>query len=249
MGDQRGPSLTRSSIARPLGPYGSISNLQTGPLGQPQGISVVGEAKTTATPDLALLYIGVASVESTVEQARQRAATAMDAIVSSFKANGVEDRDIKTSYLNITPERRYDKLNGADTIVGYRVSNIVNVKVRQIQNISKVVDDAVAAGGNLARLQNIQFTFDNPASLYSALREGAMQDAKSKGEQLARLSGVGLGAPIYITEGGAPIPFNGYPGLAGGKGGDMSQPSSPTPISPGQSEVRLTVQVVYDIVS
>lgn len=66
MGDRGGPGLARPSTARPLNPSGYTSNLQAAASGQPQGISVTGEARTTAEPDQALLEIGVTSMEPTV---------------------------------------------------------------------------------------------------------------------------------------------------------------------------------------
>jgi len=233
----------RSSIVGAAGSSGSIANPQDVPVGQPRGISVTGEAKSTVAPDLALLNIGVESAEATVGRARERAAVAMEAIVSTLRSNGVEDRDIQTTYLNVMPDRRYNKPDGAETVVGYRVNHMVAVKVRNIHTISKVVDDAVIAGGDLARVHGIQFTVNDPNSLYAGLRRQAIEDARAKGEQLANASGVGLGGPIYISEGGAAFPV--FRGPPGGKGGDGAQYS--TPISPGENEIRLSVQVVYDI--
>ena len=234
--------LPRSSIVGAAG-SGSMAYPQEALIGQTRGISVTGEAKSTVTPDLALLNIGVESAETTVGLARERAAASMEAIVSTLRSNGVEDRDIQTTYLNVMPDRRYNKPDGTETLVGYRVNHMVAVKVRNIHNISKVVDDAVIAGGDLARVHGIQFTVSDPDSLYAGLRQKAIENARAKGEQLANASGVGLGSPIYISEGGAPFPI--LLGVPGGKGGDGNQYS--TPISPGENEVRLNVQVVYDI--
>jgi len=242
-GDQDGRVLARSVVANTPGSTGSMVNPQEVLIGQPRGISVTGEAKTTVVPDLALLNIGVESAEATVGLARERAAVAMEAIVASLRANGVEDNDIQTTYLNVMPDRRFDKSTGAETLAGYRVNHMVAVKVRNIHTISKVVDDAVIAGGDLARVHGIQFTVSDPESLYAGLRQQAMHNARAKGEQLAGASGVALGGPIYISEEGAPFPV--MLGAPLGKGGDGTQYS--TPISPGESEVRLTVQVVYNI--
>ena len=76
-------------------------------------------------------------------------------------------------------------------------------------------------------------------------REKAIADAETKAEQLADLADVRLGKPIYINEAGGYIPIiREYPARA--EGIPVPAPA-PTPISPGETEVSLTIQVAYSI--
>lgn len=209
------------------------------PSQQQTGITVSGEGKATGTPDIATVQLGVSTLAATVADARSRAATAMEAMIASMKANGVADKDIQTQQLIITPE--YDYANNRQTLRGFRVTNVVTAKVRTIDNTSKVVDDAVTAGGNDAQVQGISFTIDNPESLKTQARQAAMADAKSRAETLAKEAGVQLGNPITISESAVvtPIPFAGDRAAAGA--------APETPIQPGTQDVTVNVSVTYAI--
>ena len=118
----------------------------------------------------------------------------------------------------------------------------VTAKVRDINTTSKVVDDAITAGGNDVQVQNIAFTIDNPDDLKKQARQAAVADAKAKAQTLATESGVTLGSPISISETSAvaPIPFDARAGAAAG-----AAPS--TPIEPGTQDVTVDVSVTWSI--
>lgn len=217
------------------------SNAVLSPLGQPAGISVSGEGKMTLVPDQATVRLGVDAQAPTVEAARLRAAEAMAQVVSALRAGGIAENDIKTANFNISQDRRPGP-NGTMINEGYRVQNMVTAKIKSVGDTGRIVDAASAAGGNLARVDQVSFGLNDPSKFQSQLRELAMADAKARGEQLARLSGKGLGDPIHIQEGSAPIEVNRQV---------MQRASAPaaqdTFLAPGETEVRLNVQVVYAI--
>jgi len=215
---------------------------QVQPPGQQQtGITVAGEGKATGKPDVASIQLGVSKLAPTVADARSQAAASMDAMIKSMKANGVDDKDIQTQQLSITPE--YDYSNNRQTLRGFRVTNIVSAKVRKIDDTSKVVDDAVTAGGNDAQVQGISFTIDNPDDLKAQARKAAMADARSRADTLAKEAGVQLGNPITISESAVvtPIPFE------RGVAAPATGPGVSTPIEPGTQDVTVTVSVTYSI--
>jgi len=130
-------------------------------------------------------------------------------------------------------------------VIGYRVTNMVTAKIREIDKAGPIIDAVAAAGGDFTRINNISFSVDDPTAYYEEARQKAVADARAKAEQLAELAGVNLGKPTYISEGAqAPIyPRDLYYGEAG-----VPAPAPPTPISPGEIELTLTVQVAYAIV-
>ena len=215
---------------------------------QPSGIWVSGEGKVTAVPDIALLRLGIESQESTVAQAQSEATEAMGRVKAALTANGVAEKDIQTQYFNIRQLTRWDDNKIQEVVIGYQVSNTVSVKIRDIDAVGVVIDAVVMAGGDLTRIDSISFSIDDPSAYYGTAREQAIADAQAKAGQLAELSGVKLGKPIYISE-GVQTPPNIYPRM------DFDVMSSgvpaPTievaPISPGEAEVILTVQMVYAI--
>ena len=225
----------------------------------PGGISVNGSGTVTVVPDLAQLSIGVEARAADVAAARSDAARAVDAVRASLRRNGIEDKDIKTQSINIRPEygsrpiapqvpvpgeARPPVLSSEPPIVAYVASNTVVVKVRNLENASKVLDDAVSAGGDSTRVNGIEFTVDQPERFEAEARELAMKDAKSRAEALARNAGVDLGKPRSISESfGGPLPYRGASPLAA-----QSAPEDvATPLSPGESEIVLNVTVTYAI--
>ena len=202
------------------------------------GIWVTGEGSVTVVPDVANLNLGVEAEAETVAQAQAQAATAMQAVIDELKARGVADADIKTQYYNIYPIRDYQK--DTSVIIGYRVTNTVTVKIRDVENTGTIIDAVAAAAGDNIRINSIYFTVDDTSAYLEQARANAMADAKAKAQQLADLAGMSLGKPTYISEGGSYIPYI-YVDR------NLSAEGPSTPISPGETEVRLSVQVVYSI--
>jgi len=238
------------------------------------GITVTGNGTVTVVPDVAQLSVGVQARAATVAEARAVAARAQEAVLASLKANGIQDRDIKTQGLNIRPEYgarpvttpptspggpggssgsgsapatptpvRSTAVVPAETvIVGYVMTNTVSVTVRNLDAASKVVDEAVAAGGDVVRLNGISFTVDEPERFAAEARELAVKDAHARAEALARLAGVQLGKPRSINE------FLGSPVVVrGGVAASAAAPDVATPISPGETEITMQVSIVYEV--
>jgi hypothetical protein len=208
---------------------------------QQSGITVTGEGKATAPPDVALITLGVSTLADTVAEARSRAATALDAMIKSMKANAVADKDIQTQQLNIQPE--YDYRDGKQLLKGFRVSNVVSAKVRDIDKTGKVVDDAVAAGGNEVQIQGLAFSIDKPDDLQRQAREAAVKDARAKAETIAAAGGVDLGDPTMMSEVSGVTPIYDARKSAAEAGGAVPE----TPIQPGTLDVVIDVTVTWSI--
>ncbi len=210
------------------------------------GIAVSGHGEATGTPDTAFFNVAVQVNRKTVAEARDDAAKSADAVISSIKQNGIDAKDIQTTGLNIQPEYVYPPNGGTPTVNGYVVYNNVSVKVRKLEQLSKVIDDAVAAGGDDSRLEGIRFDIEDRQKLEAQAREAAMKDARQKGEQLATLGGVKLGETEAITEivvsDGTFFPlsaaaFARAPATGGG----------PTPIEAGTGKITIDVTVRWAI--
>ena len=227
-----------SSVSETRSPVSSIFNQQS------TGIWVTGEGKVSVVPDVAILSLGVQVQTESVAEAQSYAVATMTTIVAELDNFDVAQKDIKTSQFSIAPVRRWSEKDGREILLGYRATNTVTAKVRKIEDTGAIIDAVARAGGDYTVINSISFTVDDPSAHYEEAREMAMADAKAKAEQLADLSDVRLGKPTYINETGAymPVARDFY------AEGVMQAPSAaPTPISVGETEVRLSVQVVYSI--
>jgi uncharacterized protein YggE len=211
---------------------------------QQEGIWVNGEGKVTAVPDIATINLGISAQAASVAEAQKQASDTMNKIMKSLADNGVAQKDIKTQQFSITRVTRFDKDTQQEVVIGYRVDNTVNVKIRDISKAGVTIDAVAVAGGDLTRINGISFSVDDPTIYQNEARQKAMNDAKAKAEQIAKLAGVGLDKPTYINESvyiPGPIFREAMAKDAAGAA------SAPTPISPGEQEIRVNVQVVYSI--
>jgi len=208
---------------------------------QSTGIWVTGEGKVSVVPEVTILSLGVEAQAKTVTEAQRLAGEAMVAVVAVLDEYDIAEKDRTTQRFSIYPVSRWD--NGKEILLGYRVNNMMTVKIREIDDTGAIIDAVAEAGGDYTRINSISFVVDNPADYYEEAREKAMADAEAKAEQLADLAGVDLGRPTYINESGGfiPVPRDFY------KGVPEAAPAPTTPISPGETEIQLTVQVVYSI--
>ena len=209
---------------------------------QQTGISVSGQGIIYVTPDIVNLQLGIQTQAKTVADAQSQAAAAMNNVLAALTANNVARADIQTQNYNIQQTTTWDSIKQQQVITGYEVNNYVNVKIRDITQTGTIIDAVTAAGGDLTRVNSVQFALNDPTSENNQAREKAMVDAKTTASQLAASAGVKLGNPISISESEvSPItPF--YAGAQMAANG-----ASSTPISAGELEITVTVQVTYTI--
>lgn len=217
--------------------------------GQQVGVWVSGEGKVRLVPDVAQLSVGIEVQESTVAEANRKASDAINAVMATLRQAGIADKDIQTSYFNISPMTRWveDRTRGGGhtEIVGYQVSNQVTAKIRDLTIVGSVIDAAAAAGGDFTRIHGISFLVDNPAPALTQARGDAVKDAMAKAQQMASVAGVTLGKAVFISESQATPPPIYRAMLEAKAAGD--QAFAPTPISAGEQELQVSVQMVFAI--
>lgn len=212
---------------------------------QQEGIWVNGTGKVSAVPDIAILRLGIEAQSTKVADAQAQAAEAMDKVMKALTANGVAEKDIQTQTFNISKVTRWDDKNQQEVLIGYRVTNIVQAKIRTMTKVGITIDAVATAGGDLTRIDGIGFSVEDPTNYQKTARDKAMADAEAKAKQIAQLSGVTLGKPTYITESAyfpQPIFRGGFEKAAAAPGMMVD-----TPISAGELDITLNVQIVYSI--
>ncbi len=207
---------------------------------QQQGIWVSGRGVVTVTPDIATLRLGIEAQAASVAEAQSQAIEAMDEVMEALTDNGVAEKDIQTQYFSIRQVTKWDRDKEEEIVVGYRVTNKVTAKIREIDKAGTVIDAVAAAGGDFTRIDSIDFSVDDPSAYYEEAREKAMADAKVKATQLAELADAKLGKATYISESSQATPPIYRQDVY-----VEALPAATTPISPGESEISLTVQVTY----
>lgn len=206
-------------------------------------ITVVGEAKVTAEPDIATLNFGVQTGrQPTADGAMRMLNEKMASIIQGIEAIGIADRDISTQYLSLNPAYDWDEGRRVDQ--GFEANQSLMVKVRDLSKISQALDVAITAGANQAG--NVQFTIDDPEDLRAAAREEAIKDAQMKAKTLADSLGVELEEMTGFWEEqsyGGPQPAMRMEAMDAGYGGGGLTASVPA----GEQDVTVRVNLTYRI--
>jgi uncharacterized protein YggE len=202
----------------------------------PPAISVTGEANVSVPPDLALVDGGVTSEAKTAREATDANNTAMGKVLLALKIAGIDEKDVQTSRLSLQPQSAPNRA-GPNAIVGYRASNRVTVKVRNVSNVAAVIDTLVGAGAN--EIGGIQFMVSQASKLLDEARDKAVADARRKAEIYARAAGVTLGAPLSISEQGNAPPMP-YRKMSAGL-------QTAAPVAQGEETLSVTVNVSWAI--
>ena len=207
---------------------------QTAP---PAMISVTGEATVSVPPDLAQIDAGVTSEAKTAREASDANNAAMGKVLLALKGAGIDEKDFQTSRLSLQPESAPNRTAGPATIVGYRATNRVTIRLRDVTKIASVVDTLVGAGAN--DIGGINFTVSQASKLLDDAREQAIADARRKAEIYAKAAGATLGAPLSIAEGSTPVPIP-YRRMAAGM-------AAAAPVAQGEETLQVTVAVSWAI--
>lgn len=204
-------------------------------------LEVTGTGSASGSPDQAFVELGVEITSQDIGEAVDRVNMISEQIVTALQEMGIAPENIQTLRFNVYSQfPPQPQPNAEQQEQEYVVSNIVQVTVEQIDQISSVIETALDAGAN--RVFNLQFGLSDPDMLIQQAREEAVANARMNAEALADQFGVTLGEPLHIREGGGVLPpISAAPTFDAGGGG-----GGPV-ISQGQLSVTVQVGVVYSI--
>jgi len=205
-------------------------------------VSFGGEGKVVAKPDIAKVDLSIVTDALTSKAAQDENSKKSKAVTDYLKKQDIDDKDIKTTGYNIYPQYKYPQYGGQPTITGYQVNHSIEIKLRDLDKVSDVLDGVISAGAN--QVSKLSFEIDDPEALKSEARQKAIEDAKKKADELENQLGIDLGKIVSFSEntGGYPIPIY-YDSLKGGMGGGGGGPSVPT----GENEIVVNVSLTYQI--
>ena len=209
-------------------------------------VTVDGTGKVTVKPDVANVNIGIISEGATVDQVQKQNTDKMNSIISAIKSQfKVEDKDIQTNNYSISP--KYDWSQKVQRIVGYTISQSVDVKIRNFDQIGDILAKASDLGAN--SVNGPTFVIDDPEVYKAQAREKAIAQAKDKAKVLANQVGIGLGRIVNFSEGSmSNYPVAMYDSALGMGGGVSSAVKSSAPdIQAGSNDVVVNVSISYEI--
>ena len=210
-----------------------------------QGIWVTGAGSVSTTPDLAVLFLGVEVQADTVSEALANGAESMQALIDSLLAAGIQEADIQTRHFNVSTQFEWNDTLRRSEMTGFAVSNVVTVKVRNLDSIGNVIDAAAMAGGDAARVDGLSFRLEDPSEAEREARSHAMTAALEQATQLAAAAGLELGEAFSIVESGAAPIFNESAERL--LSASMAQDTASTPIQTGEQDIVIYVRVGYGI--
>ena len=203
-------------------------------------LSVAAQAEARRVPDVATISAGVVTQAADANAAMQQNATQMQKVMAQIRAAGVAERDVQTAGISVQPQYRYAE-NQPPVITGYQASNTVNVKVRDIGKLGKVLDALVASGAN--QVNGPSFEVDKPESAYDEARLAALKKAEARAKTYADAMGLRVRRVVSISEGGAmppPMPMMRAQAMdAMGK--------AETSVSPGETVLSVNLDVVFEL--
>lgn len=203
-------------------------------------LSVAAQAEARRAPDIATISAGVVTQAADANAALRQNADQMAKVVAAIRAAGVAERDVQTAGVNLNPQYRYAE-NQPPAITGYQATNTVNVTVRDIAKLGRILDALVATGAN--QVNGPSFDIDKKEPLYDEARRAALEQARRRADMYAAALGLRVRRIVSIDEtGGAAIPRP-MPMLAMAK---MARDEA-TPISPGENILSVNLNVVFEL--
>lgn len=207
------------------------------------GITVTGTGRVSGTPDTLRATVGVEVERESVGAALTAANDAARQVLDALRGAGVADEDLQTLDVAVYPRfgDRAPTEGGDPAIRGYVASNLVEATLGDLDRAGEILDMAVRAAGDAARLHNVSFSLEDNEELVRAARQRAFTEARSNAEQYAELAGAELGDLVAISEVSSPVPSP----MAFADTAEAA--ASSVPIEPGSQAVSVTVRTVWSL--
>lgn len=203
-------------------------------------ITVTGQAQVFASPDEAIVRLGVQKTAKTAGDAQKQANEVANKLIAALAKLGIDKADIQTSQVNLYPQYTQPKPNESPALSGYQASNILSVRLKDLGKVGPVIDAGVDAGVN--NVQGVEFNLRNGRGPRADALKDAVADARSKADAIAEALGVKIVGVFDAATDANYSPVQPYMAR-----GAMMKADMGTPVEPGQIEVNVTVTVRYKI--
>ena len=237
--------MTALAIGAAIAPANAIAQVQSVPVQVPlingTRLDVSATGEVTRVPDVAIISAGVQTLRPTATAAIEENAARMERVRAALKRAGIEDRDIQTSSINLNPEYHYAN-NQPPRLTGYRATNTVNVKFRDLKRTGAILDALVAEGSNQINGPNL--TIDKPESALDEARTKAIANGRARADLYARALGMRVVRLLSVSEGGGyhvppPMPMVQMMAERGA--------AADTKIDPGTQQLQVNVSMSFEL--
>ena len=203
-------------------------------------ITVTGEGRIEAAPDMATITLGVTHEAKEARDAMQATSEAVAKVLERLAAMGIAPRDLQTRQLSLNPLWSDSSVSGRDRrrITGFVASNTVMVRVRDLAALGGVLDAVIEDGAN--DFNGLRFGLQDSAPLMDEARQRAVADAMDRAKLLAGAAGVTLGPVLSIDEhgGGSVAPMAEMA---------MRMSAAGAPVAAGELTITANVAMVFAI--
>ena len=205
-------------------------------------IHVTASASVDVLPDTVSISAGVQSNAATAQEAMVRNSDLMRGVFATLEQNGIDRREITTSYINLNPRYDYERrTDGQPRLIGYQASNQITVKTRRLEMTGPLIDAMIQAGVN--NINGVSFSVSEVEAAQASALDAAIQKAKAKAHRMAQAADVNLGRLLSLKEGNSPGPIA-YDTMVMERASAMS---AAPPVAPGEREISSTVTLSYAI--
>lgn len=209
------------------------------PDANPRQVTVLGTGQVQGVPDTLTADVGIEFTAPDVTTAMNQTNDRQQAVINALLGAGVDHKDISTTEVTLAPQYTNPGPTGTADITGYRATNAVAVKIHPPDAASRLLALVVGTGGDATRIRSVRYSIADDSQLVKDARARAFNDAKSRAEQYAQLSGLRLGRVLSISEAtGGPPPV--------GAPTPRAMPSM-VPLEPGQQTVNFSVTAVWEL--
>lgn len=161
-------------------------------------MTLTGQGAVTATPDLAIIRLGIQTTGYNLSRIQSDNAQANQNIIQALNQAGYTD--IRTAQYTI--DKAYDYQDGNQIDKGYTVRNILEIKTNNVSQVGAIIDTAVEMGANV--VESISFELSNPQLYYQRALNLAINNAIQKAKSIADNLHIKLfSIPTHIVENSA----------------------------------------------
>jgi hypothetical protein len=202
-------------------------------------LTISAEGKVSGRPDMATINLGVTTEAQTAQAAMAANARQAAALIAALRHAGIGERDIQTANISVNPQQQYHD-NEPPVITGYQANNSVTAKIRNIDNTGRVIDAAVAAGGNT--INGVYFSYQNPDAQTDAARRDAVANARHRAELYAQALNMHVVRIVAVSEGSAYSPPTPMPMAR-----MAAAEAAPTPVQIGEVDTTANINVTFEL--
>jgi uncharacterized protein YggE len=239
-------------LMSPLGPNSAV-------------LSLTAEGRSRRTPDLAMFSAGVTTQGTTASEALSENNRRMAAVVAALRRAGIAERDIQTASIGLNPRYTNPERDAmmrarelrepyvppaapaGPTIVGYDARNSVQVRVRRLADMGRILDTLASAGAN--EINGPSFTVDEPRAALDEERTAAVAVARQRAELYARAAGMRVVRILAMTESGGSYLGQEIMVTGGLRTFNVAEPPPPpvVPVAPGELMLSINVSVQFEL--